>query len=987
MASKWSSSLMKKRRALTAAFPVLALSISIVALQPHPAAEGFAQSPQLTNLRTNAGSQPLGIDDPNPRFTWRLESRERGVMQKALRVLVASEAELLRRGEADLWDTGDVISPDPFVVYQGPPLESRRRYFWTVRAQTESGVGSEWAEPVWFETALMNPEEWRADWIAGPERRLGRVDPEEGAADDERIREAGEFCRPVGWPSSGFFPNAYPNPVGECQEIRPAPMLRKTFELAGEAENARLYVSGLGYQDITLNGEPVSDAVLDPGFTRYSRTVLYTTHDVTGHLQTGANALAVQLGSGQFDSSTQTWDWGWELAEWRATPRLRLQLHITYEDGSEEVIASNGDWRVSVDGPIRYDSYYLGETYDARREIPGWKLADFDDSDWQQVRTVEPPAGQLRAQTHEPIRIVRVLDPGTRTEPAPGVIVYDTGQNLSGWARIRVSAPAGAPVEIFYSEKMGEDGLVSDDVGYSLVGGQLQTDYYIAKGEGEEVWTPRFTYKGFQYLQISAPGGEPLADDVSVEVEAIEQVRTYFRATSEFEASAGLLNRIHRNTRWAIEGNAHGILTDTPIYEKNPWTGDAQLIAGAAALLFDTERLYAKLHRDMLDAQTKQGEVPLLAPSNENYGYVGKPAFKPEDCCGSTPAWDAFWFIVPWEAHRRFGDRRALEKTYPSMKLYLDEWIPRWTPRDGDPDDLTLTSGLGDWDAPEGVPTINALASTAYYAHLSWITADVARTLGLDQDAARYEQLFEDIRRDFNARFLREDGVYRETEDAPFTQTAQVLPLAFGLAPEEIRQQLAAKLADDIRNEREGNPYVGILGARYLLPVLTEAGYADVAYAVATQTDYPSWGYWIDVLGWTALGEYWEETSRSRNHYFFGAIVQWMYEHLAGFRPLEPGYRTISFKPYAPAGLDRVAASYESVRGRVAAEWRRTAGGLEYDITVPPNAAARIHLPASDPDQITEKGDGEGSARFVGVEGDRVVYEAGSGSYRFRIGN
>ena len=964
------------------------VAISALALVPAPA---FAASLVLTHLETESAREPLGIEEPAPRFSWAMVSAERGVRQRALRVLVASKPELTQEGKADIWDSREVASSDPWVLYAGPALSSRTRYYWSVRVSGTGGLASDWAAPTWFETAFLAGHEWRGRWIAGPERpRLGSA--AEGEADDGAIRAAGEFCRPVEWLTTGFAAARFKNDQGECREVRGAPMLRKSFRVDRPVRRARVYSSGLAYNALALNGTAVSDALLDPGFTDYSRTVLYTTRDVTALVRQGENVIATELGSGHYDDATRTWDWGWERAEWRATPRLRLDLYLTYADGTEQVVASDDTWKVNVGGPIRYDSYYLGETYDARREIPGWDGPGFDDAAWAAARIVEAPAGVLRAQVHEPIRVVDSRPPGTRSAPAPGVFLYDTGQNLTGWAEIRVKAPAGTAVEVFYSEKIGADGKAST-VGNDLVFGQLQTDYYVAKGKGDERWTPRFSYKGFQYVQLSGPKGQPLPAGATVTVEGIRQVRTGLAATGTFESSNETLNRIHRNTAWAIESNMHGIITDTPVYEKNAWTGDAQLSAGTASLLFDTERLYRKMFGDMRDAQTGQGEVPLLAPSNQNYGYVGKPAFKPVDCCGATPAWDAFWFVVPWESYRRYGNRAALEATYPAMKKYLDEWVPRWTGKDGDAYAHTLTAGLGDWVPPAGVPTINAIASTAYYAHLVRIAGDAACVLGRAEDASRYDRLFADIRADFNARFLGKDAVYREKEGDPFVQAAQILPLAFGLVPDDRRIPLAAKLSDDIMKARGGHAYVGVLGARYVLPVLTETGHHDVACAVATQTSEPSWGYWTDVAGFTALGEHWPATTRSRNHHFFGSIVEWLYEDLAGIRAATPGYGTVEFKPEIPrTGLDRVSASYESVRGPVAASWRRTPAGLELDVTVPANATGRVYVPASRPEAVAEVGGGRAavaaeaaSVNLVGVEGDRVVYEVGSGSYQFRV--
>jgi alpha-L-rhamnosidase len=425
------------------------------------------------------------------------------------------------------------------------------------------------------------------------------------------------------------------------------------------------------------------------------------------------------------------------------------------------------------------------------------------------------------------------------------------------------------------------------------------------------------------------------------------------------------------------------------VYEKNAWTGDAQLTSGTASILFDTERLHRKMFQDMRDAQTDAGELSLLAPSNRNYGYVGKPFFKPTDCCGATPAWDAFWFVIPWESYRRYGDPRALEATYPLMRKYLDEWVPRWTDKDGDAFAHTLTAGLGDWLPPKDVPTVNALASTAYYARFATIAAEAARVLGNGADAARYDALFARIRYDFNARFLGADGVYREKPDEPYAQTAQILPLAFDLVPEGERGAIASRLAHDIATNRGGNAYVGVLGARYVLPVLTATGHADVAWTAATQTDEPSWGYWTDVLGFTSLGEDWTASTRSRNHHFFGAIVEWLYEDYAGMRPVAPGYGVVEFRPGGSTD-DRgpVSATYESVRGVVATRWQRTDDTFELDVTLPPTATGIVYAPARSADSVTEGGvaaTGADGVRLRGVEGDRVVFEVGSGSYRFRV--
>lgn len=942
----------------------------------------------ISDLKVEYAETPLSVDVEHPRLSWIADVSR----QTAYQVRVAQNEDALQMGEDLMWDSRKVESDrNTGIAYKGSDLQSGQRYYWQVRVWSADGEVSEWSYPSWWEMGKLKATDWKAHWISGPERNTPSLTPEEGQADDTVIKNSGEFCRPVEWQESGFFLSQHKNNQGECREIRPAPMLRKSFGITKEIASARLYTSGLAYNDLTVNGYRTSGAVLDPAFTDYSKTVYYTTYDVTELLQQGKNAIASVLGSGQFDSSTQTWDWGWTDAEWRATPKLLLQLEIQYTDGTEEIVTTDETWKVSTDGPTRYDSYYLGETYDARREIEGWRTADFDDSAWSSARVVDAPKGFLRAQPHEPVQVVNTLEPGVRTEPEPGIIVYDIGQNLAGWAQISVNAPEGTAIEIFYSEKLDSLGFASEE-GNVLVGGQLQTDYYVASGAGNEQWTPRFTYKGFRYLMISGPDSRPLPQDVVVEVEEIQQLRTGYRETSSLRISNSLLQQLHDNTKWAIESNTHGIITDTPVYEKNAWTGDAQLTAGISALMFNTARLNQKLFRDMLDAQTPEGEVPHLAPSNENYGYVGKPAFKPEDCCGATPAWDAFWFITPWESYRRFGDGEGLAQAYPAMKLYIDEWIPQWTDKDGDAYDHTLTAGLGDWDTPqkpEEVPRNIALSSTAYYAHLTQIAADAAEVLGKSNDARRYDSLFQLIKTDFNERFYSpKDQFYKETPETPFTQTAQILPLAFDLVPDSLRSDLAARLVDDIQNNRDGNPYVGILGARYIMPVLTEAGYVDAAFSTATQTDYPSWGYWIEQLGWTSLGEHWEATTRSRNHHFFGTIAQWMYEYLAGIQPLKPGYKKIKFKPEIPDKLESISVEYESSYGMIASSWHQENNMLLLHITVPHNTTAEVYVPAHSPDVVSIQ---DGKSQELKIESidiqnnKRVVYKVGPGDYKFTI--
>ena len=990
---------------------------------------------RFTALATNAATEPLGIDDATPRLSWAFQSDARGVTQEAFQVLVASSAGPLQPGSADLWDSGVVETADPFVVYEGTPLQARTRYQWAVRVWA-GGVPSAWSEPASFETAYLDPGQWRGDWISGPQRKETQPTAVEATLDDACCRqvlpvpvpvpilgEGSDYCRP-----SYNKPNS-----GQCAEIRPAPMLRRGFPVEpasgprGEVVAARLYSAGLAYNQMTINGVAANDGKLDPGFTSYDKTVLYTTTDVTALIaqhatQQTTNVVASVLGSGQFDNETTSGDWGWEKAEWRSTPTLIADLYVTYADGSEQLVASDGTWKVTDAGPTRYDNYYLGETYDARKAIAGWDTPGFDTGTWASARVVNGPAGKLSAQKQESTRVVASWPPGTSTTPSPGMVVFDTGQQRAGWATVSVhGAPRGTPIQVRYGDKLTATGLINDS-GYKP-SGQIQTDVYLSDGTGTaevpEIWAPRFTYKGFQYVQLSSPQNTALPAGVTVAVVSVQEVRTDLRQTATFATSSALLNRIEANSRASIKENYVGsIITDTPTYEKNGWAGDAQLSAATASLLFDTERQYWKIFQDLVDDQLATGDVPLVSPGNRNYGYFDGPAFKPA-LAKATPIWDAYWFVIPWESYQRYGDARGLALTYPAMRKYLDEWIPQWLTADGSADH-TIDSGLGDWTAPTGAdapagtpagqgtnfntPRVIPLSSTAYLAYMARIAADTARVLGKLTEAAHFDELFENIKTDFNARWWDPAvGYYRETAPCDrcpaqptLVQAAQVLPLAFGMVPEERRAELTRKLVEDMVVTRQGHAMVGIAGMRWILPVLSDAahdgipGAAEAAYSVALQRTYPSFGYW-DSLGWTSLGEYWEASSRTRNHHMHGSIAQWFYEDLVGIQPAEPGYATVEVKPTIAAGLDQASATYDSVRGPISAGWRQDVASVEIEITIPANMTGVVWIPARSPGDVLELGtgaplvaDSAPSVRYIGTEDGYVRYEIGSGSYQFR---
>jgi alpha-L-rhamnosidase len=945
----------------------LTLAVAVALLAPGAARAEIA----VTGLEADAAPRLLGTDNPHPRLSWRLRADRTGVGQRAYRILVATSPERLAPGRADLWDSGRVRGSRAWADYAGRRLPERTRAHWTVRVWDERGAPTAWARPAWLETALRD---WTARWIAGAPRT-----PTEGPAglvDDAEMTAAGEFCRPVGTPGpltlvGGPQRDEYLSRMaGACRAVRPAPLLRREFAVDGAVRRARLYVSGLGYADVHLNGRQLGDgAVLDPGYTDYAKTALFVTYDVTDRLRRGANALGVELGSGFYDYDV-TSEWSWTQADWRGDPRLRAELHLDYADGRTAVVRSDESW-LTRDGPTRYDNINAGETYDARFARDGWDRPGFDAAGWGRARVVDPPAGRLAAQVHEPIAIVGRRRPRAVSEPRPGVRVYDLGEQLTGWAELAIAAPAGQAAEITYGETLAPDGTV--DTSHNLhVGERLQTDFLVAGPDGRARWRPRFSYKGFRYVQVAGPRQTPFTGAVTG-VEA-QVVRSDVRPTATFSTDNALVDQIHGLVAEAIPNNLHGIVTDTPVYEKNGWTGDAQITAPTAATLYDLRRFYRKWLRDIRDSQARDGEIPVIVPSGEQYGYtdVGWDA-----AWGPTPAWDAAMFLIPWEVHDRYGDDRLLRETYPAMRRYLDDHLAPAA------QGHLLDSGLGDHLSPsstDGIGLIGAagltkLVSTAYYAEFLRRTADVAALVDDAEGEARYRRLHAEVRAAFNAAFLDPAaGRYREDPDSDeVLQTAQVLPLAFGLVPAEHRARVARTAADDVA-AGGGNLDTGIVGTRYVLEQLTEMGYADVAFGIATQTDKPSWGEWVR-LGYTSLPENWGASIRSLDHHMFGSIGQWFYEDLAGVEPLRPGYEEIEFRPTVPSrGLNAVDFALRTVRGRVATSWRRSGDRFTLTATVPAGARGVVRLPSGDATAPP-------GARRVASG----AYRVGSGTWRFAV--
>ena len=881
----------------------------------------------LSNLTCEYLRNPLGIDIMQPRLSWRIESQRRGEMQTAYQVEVASEKDALISGSADLWNSGKVESDTcAHVPYAGKLLHSDMECWWRVRVWDRDDLPSNWSEPALWTMGLLEKSDWKAKWIA----RDTQIQSMEVSADNPKSAS----------PTGGRY-------------------FRRNFAVNKPVKTAYAHICGLGFFELRLNGNKVGDAVLEPGFTRYDSRVLYVTYNVTAMLKSSENALGVILANGWFNCEAKD-AWDFQTAPWRQTPRMIFQMHLEYEDGSTEDITSDGTWK-SSDGPITASAMRNGETYDARLEMPGWDNTGFSDSRWDSALEVDGPNGILVAQKTLPNKVMKTVKPVKMTEPKPGIYVFDMGQNLAGWCRLNVSGPAGTTVTLKHDERLNDDGTVNQANDMFVYAGPFQTDSYTLKGEGVEVWKPRFSYSGFQYVQMEGFPGKPDMDTLTACV-----VHAAFDSSGEFECSNELINAIQRNALWSYIGNfADGYPADCPHREKNGWTGDAQLAAEMGFYNFCAQANYTKWMDDFADVQREQGDLPGIVPTG-GWGYdIG-------------PAWDSAYLMIPWQLYLYTGDMRVLFQHYDGFKRYVDYLTGR-------AEDNIISYGLGDWCPPIGEAqdygTPTSLTATAYYYADAMIVAEVARKLGKKTEADEYCALAKSIRKSFNDKFYSAElGIYESGE-----QTALACALYFGLVlPGEERKVLTNLFAEV--EKHDGHIWCGILGTKFVPQVLTDAGRADVVYKMAAKRSFPSWGHWIE-QGATTLWEHWDGTF-SRNHIMFGDISAWFYKALAGinFDPNAPGFKQILLRPNPVEDLTWVKGHHVCAYGRISSSWKREGNRFLWEVEIPANATAAVYVPTSNYSSVTESGmmveKAEG-VEFRHKENGYAVLLAQSGKYSF----
>lgn len=930
-------------------------------------AEFSAGAMKPVDLQCEYLVDPIAVDAVPPRLSWRLEDGRTGAAQTAYRIQVASSPERLAREEGDLWDSGRVAGSESLHhTYGGAPLTSRTACWWRVRVWDQEGRPSHWSAPASFRVGLLEKDDWNADWISHRDRS------------------------PLHTSRTELF-------------LPPARLFRTEFQSRPGLRRATLYATALGTYDLQLNGAPVADEMLAPGWADYRRRAYYRAYDVTRMLRMGRNAIGVQLTDGWYSGYI-----GYGLLVgygpnrcgryfYGKTPALRAQLELEFEDGRRELVATGPEWRVTGDGPVREADMQMGEVYDARRELQGWSEPGFDDSRWEKaIRAAENgsvrainfdqagereeeygfvPPGRLQAYPAQPVRVIQEIRAKEITEPQPGIFIFNMGQNFSGIARLRVKGAAGTEVRLRFGEMLHENGTLMRE---NLRRARAE-DRYILRGDpAGEVWQPKFTYHGFQYVEVKGYPGRPELDAVTGLA-----VHSDTPLTGEWSSSDPVLNQLYSNIVWTQRSNFVEVPTDCPQRdERLGWTGDAQIYIPAALYNAGAGAFYTKWLDDLEESQQPDGAYPAYAPFPMQHGVPGY-------------AWGTAWMdagvICPSVMHRMYGDTQVLRKHWKSMERFM---LFR---RMLNPDYRGVKRGneWGDWLAV-GAQTPIEFVDHCYYATDARLMNEMARALGRDTDAARYQDLFEKIRAEWQKIYLRPDGSLSIN-----TQTAYALAISMELMPPELKRAAGDHLAALVRQNGD-RLTTGFLGTQPLLPALTATGHHDLALRLLQSREFPSWGYEV-VNGATTVWERWNSYTRGKgffepsmnsfSHYAFGAVSAWMFERVAGIAPAAPGFSRILLQPGPPREgegrkdappLDHVRAEYNSPRGPIVLEWRLEGSRLKVDAVVPPNTRALLFMPAATLESVTinDSDPSRAGARFLKMDGDRAVYDLPSGSWR-----
>lgn len=875
----------------------------------------------VTGLLCEYHENPVGIDVQKPRLSWKINAIENSILQIAYEIKVTEQP---GKGKT-IWNSGKVNSGQSVnVEYDGPALKPMQRVYWQVRVWDNNAKTSDWSQPAFWEMGITEQPLWKANWIT---------------MENETTRKGS----------------------------KPAQFLRKDFSVTDKITSARVYVSALGLYELYLNGKKVSNDLFTPGWTAYKHRIQYQSYDVTSMLKTSANTIGAILGDGWYRGnigfSKQNNYYGNKIA-------LIAQIHIVYSNGKEEWVVTDNSWKATT-GPIIASDIYNGETYDARKEIIGWNTPGFNDSQWGKTAVLDYSKQLLVAPQGVPVQAIEEIKPIKMIATPKGETVYDLGQNMVGWVKLKVNGKAGDEVTIQFAEVLDKEGNFYT----ANLRAAKCTDKYILKGGGEEVYEPRFTFHGFRFVKIEGFPGTPALDNITGVV-----IYSAMKPTGTFVCSEPLINQLQKNIQWGQKGNFLDVPTDCPQRdERLGWTGDAQVFSPTAAFNFDVSAFYTKWLRDLAADQLPNGSVPHVIPDVLNGG-------------GGATGWADAALVVPWNTYLAYGDKRILEVQYPSMKA----WVEYMRGRAGKDNIWTGDYHFGDWLAfasnnsdYTGATTEKDLIATAYYSYSSGLLAKIAKIIGKSDEAASYEKLSENIKKSFIDEFVAPSGRL-----VSHTQTAYLLAIAFEMLPENLVPKAAGFLAADV--EKFKHLTTGFLGTPLLCKTLSDIGREDLAFMLLNRKQYPGWLYPV-TQGATTIWERWDGQKpdgsfqdvgmNSFNHYAYGAIGEWLYTYVAGIKidTENPGYKHFFLAPHPGGDLTNAAATFQSVYGEIKSGWKIENGQMVYEVKVPANSTATVTLPSAKLENVTVNSASlkENTLMAASQTGKTVSLKLGSGEYKF----
>jgi len=885
----------------------------------------------VTGLVCEYHTNPIGIDVEKPRLSWQINSDSQNVLQTAYEIRMAHSKNDLQKGKKLIWSSGKVESDESVnILYSGPALKSMERAYWQVRVWDNKKKVSAWSAPAFWEMGILDKSLWTASYI--------------GIDDFTTDRKS-----------------------------HPSQYFRTEFQTKKTVKSAKVQVTSLGVYELHLNGKKVGNELFTPGYTTYDHRLQYQTYDVTDMLQS-TNTIGAIVGDGWYRGNI---GWKGDYAFYGKQLALFIQLQVNYTDGTNETIVTNSDWKASY-GPILESDMYNGEKYDARLEMDGWDTTGFDDNTWTKVDIIDHSKDILVAPQGPPVKAIEEIKPKKLITTPKGEIVLDLGQNIVGWARMKVKGKKGDKVTLKFAEVLDKDGNF-----YTVnLRAAEATDTYILNGEGEEVFEPHFTSHGFRFIQVIDYPGTLSLDDITGIV-----VHSDIAPTGSFTTSDPMVNQLQSNIRWGQKDNFLDIPTDCPQRdERAGWTGDAQVFSMTAAYNFNVAAFYTKWLKDLAADQHENGLVTNVVPDILT-GSEGVSAV------GGATGWADAAVIIPWTVYQSYGDERILKQQYTSMK----GWVDYMSDKSGE--DYLWNDPKhwhwGDWlaynaDKPDynGSVTEKDLIATAYAYYSTTLLSKIAAIIGKTEDVGKYETLAINIKKAFIQEYVTPNGRL-----VSHTQTAYALAISFDLIPDELLEKSAAYFAADV--EKFGHLTTGFLGTPLLCSTLSKIGRDDLAFMLLNRKEFPSWLYPI-TMGATTIWERWDtqkpdgtiiEGMNSFNHYSYGAIGEWLYTHVGGLNidPKNPGYKHIIFDPHPGGGLTSANAEFLSLYGKIKSDWKIMDDKFQYEVVIPANTTATITLPEAKPDNISLN-DGKLKSEIqktMKQTDDGMQLELGSGTYRF----